>query len=339
MDDRFRARMSKLSQPRSAIMSCNSPQIIPELPPAPAVEVKQCSGFGGNPAIFVPKVERVEAPQPPDGPSINQYWANDYVALNPDSDNLYGSFLKIGMVIGTYAAIPHIHMQLEAHRRFYGHIPLLVHDDNSPVADRIHELCNQYDCSFEVNTSRHTHFIGDLTVFIGGLKWAEARHLDILLKLSRRWIFVMDWSKSLHEIAMNSQYPTISNFCRHFRLPIRTECIALSVKKWADPVFYRPALDKISYQSVGVEDMIHKISLQIEGGCCNQAIRWRASQPMAPKGGYALWDIMGSDRVQYRGSNFLWHDSHRPNEYAALANAWGLPYSANDFANPNAPRR
>ena len=38
------------------------------------------------------------------------------------------------LVIGTFASTAYIHLQLEARRRLYPEVPLLVHDDGSPAA-------------------------------------------------------------------------------------------------------------------------------------------------------------------------------------------------------------
>ena len=46
---------------------------------------------------------------------------------------IFASPLAVGLVVGTFAAVPYIHLHLEARRRFYPHVPLLVHDDASPA--------------------------------------------------------------------------------------------------------------------------------------------------------------------------------------------------------------
>ena len=45
---------------------------------------------------------------------------------------------KVAVVVGTFAAVPYVHLHLEARRRFYPEVPLLVHDDGSPKSA---ELC------------------------------------------------------------------------------------------------------------------------------------------------------------------------------------------------------
>ena len=56
--------------------------------------------------------------------------------------------LSIGVVIGTFAAVPYIHLHLEAWRRLFPHIRLLVHDDASPEQERLRRLCAEYGCEF-----------------------------------------------------------------------------------------------------------------------------------------------------------------------------------------------
>ena len=50
--------------------------------------------------------------------------------------------------------------------------------------------------------------------------------------------------------------------------------------------------------------------------------------------GYAPWAFMGTDRFE-RCPQFLWHQAVQPDDYYEQARLWDLPYSHDDFIDPN----
>jgi hypothetical protein len=270
-------------------------------------------------------------------PTLRQDWNNHAVAsFEAPADCLFTEPPHIGLVIGTFAAVPYIHLQLEARQRFYPQVPLLVHDDGSHKTQELADLCRAYDVDFETNEQRQPPCVGDLTAFIGGLWWAQHRQLDVLLKLSRRWVFLTDWEPSLRTLAFQSQYATFCSYTNTFGFGFRTECLGMSVKVWSKPSFMRSVLTQVQEgRSVFVEGYLHDFARQYERQNCPQAERWREAHPMpADRNGYALWTLMGTDRCE-RASHFLWHDFAGPQDYFQLAKEWGLPYQFGDFSDPN----
>ncbi len=270
--------------------------------------------------------------------SIVQCWNGDReIPLQSSAESvIYPRPPRIGMVVGTIAAIPYIHLQLESRRRHFPHVPLLVHDDASGQGEALRELCSKYGCSFERNSQRLPPCLGDLSVFVGGLLWAQELGVELLLKLSRRWIFLVDWEASLRELAAQSQYATFCSYTTTFSFGFRTECVGMSVNRWRQADFLNDALRQIALeQSVFVEGYIHNFARGFERANCRQAEQWRAAHPMTEAtNGYALWTLMGTDRCE-RSANFLWHDSASPADYARVAESWGLPYGERDFIDPN----
>lgn len=269
---------------------------------------------------------------------IKQHWSDSIIKFNSNYDDLYIKNPNIGIVVGTYAAVPYIHLQLEARKRFYPHVPILVHDDCSSKGKELIKLCEQYNCEFETNSKRQPHHLGDLTVFVGGMKWAEHKHLDILLKVSRRWLFLVDWTHSLKELAIESQYATFSNYTASYAFGFRTECVGMSVKEWARSSFYNKTVGKINeHKHVFVENYIHVLAQEIELNRCNKAKKWREMNPTQPeRSGYAAWSLMGTDRIDKNPSGkYLWHDSHSTKQYMEQAAKWGLSYKEDDFKDPN----
>ena len=270
--------------------------------------------------------------------TIQQTWRGEALELNGAADRLYERPPSLGVVVGTYAAVPYIHLQLEARRRLFPHVPLLVHDDGSHVADQLKDLCDGYGADFEVNCRRLPHHLGDLSAFVGGLKWAQCRQIDVLLKLSRRWLFLVDWTDDLRRLALASQQATFSNYTRNYGFGFRTECVALATRQWASPAFVRDAVERINAgRHVFVENYIHVFAIKFHDEGCGEALQWSREHPVPDeRRGYAPWPLMGTDRIVPDPSGkYLWHDSHPPRAYASQAAAWGLPYQEADFADPN----
>ncbi|NBR91083.1 MAG: hypothetical protein EBS68_14460, partial [Rhodobacteraceae bacterium] len=99
----------------------------------------------------------------------------------------------VGVVIGTYSAVPYIHLQLESLRRFHPGTPCLVVDDGSPQREELEKLCAEYGAEFIGRKKRMNHARGDMQAFIEGHAWAQRRGLGLLVKFSRRWLPVTPW--------------------------------------------------------------------------------------------------------------------------------------------------
>lgn len=269
---------------------------------------------------------------------IQQEWCESRLGFHADSDRLYAKPPKVGLVIGTFAAVPYVHLQLEARRRYCPQVPVLVHDDFSPFRGELSALCRRYGSDFESNSERMPHHLGDLSAFIGGLKWAERRGIELLVKLSRRWVFLTDWAASARDLAFESQYATLSSYTISYGFGFRTECIGMAVKLWAGPRFFRSAIEKINIRKhVFIENYIHNFAVDFEQMNCTHADAWKAQHPMADdRQGYAQWPLMGTDRITAApAAEYIWHDSHKPAAYAALAAEWRLPYAEHHFSDPN----
>jgi hypothetical protein len=269
--------------------------------------------------------------------AIIQCWNGNASALVQNVANmLYPAPPRVGIVVGTYAAVPYVHLQLEARRRFYPQVPLLIHDDASARTADLRALCEEYGCDFEHNAARQPPCLGDLTAFVGGLWWAQHKELDILLKVSRRWVFLVDWQPSLNSLALQSQYATFCSYTTTFRFGFRTECVGLAVRSWGTADFFDDAIQQIrSQNSVFVEGYMHGFARRFEARNCPQAEVWRQAHPMAAdKNGYAIWMLMGTDRCMH-SDEFLWHDFASPRDYFQVAKSWGLPYTEHDFSDPN----
>jgi hypothetical protein len=238
--------------------------------------------------------------------------------------------------VGTFAAVPYVHLQLEARRRYYPDVPLLVHDDGSKKTSALHALCREYGCDFEHNDRRQRPGLGDVSAFVGGLAWAAAHKIEVLVKVSRRWVFQTNWVPSLQELALQSQYATFCSYTTTFDYGFRTECVGLAVDVWNEHEFLADALQHIKGQrEVFVEAYIHEFARRFERRNCETAERWRAEHPMrSGRHGYALWTLMGTDRAE-SSPYHLWHNNCTPEDYLDVSREWDLNYTLDDFADPN----
>ena len=253
-------------------------------------------------------------------------------------DKLYNDRnLKIGVVIGTYAALPYIHLGLESWKRNYPHVSMLVHDDCSRSQNALEKLCLDYGADFESNSFRMPPCVGDLTAYYGGFEWAKEKNIDILVKMSRRFIPLFDWTKELIDKTQETQYATYTSYCDYFNFGFRSECVAMDVKTWEKNHLISSIKQKILVcEELFVEGYLHDLARRLEGKVCNQNTLYAQNNPRPiEKNGYGILDFMGDTRVKYK-KDLLWHDSNIYVEYYHQALAYGIHYyNARDFENPN----
>lgn len=237
---------------------------------------------------------------------------------------------RIGMIIGTFAAVPYVHLQLEARRRMYPEVPLLVHDDSSKQQERLRKLCAEYGADFLTTEERLPSHNGDLSCFSRGLQWAAEHGIEFLLKLSRRWVWKEDFRPSLLA-SFETGAPTVTYHTRTYGFGFRSECVAMKVSEWNTPSIRSQIASKIAERVPGVfvERYIHVLAMEIA-----KRAKWSGPNKTGDRTGYAPWPFMGDDRHSRHPSR-MWHNSESAEDYAALAREWGLTYTAQDFRDPN----
>lgn len=244
---------------------------------------------------------------------------------------------SVGVVVGTFAAVPYVHLHLESRRRFYPSVPLLVHDDGSPFREALAELCGRYGADFVCRGSRGRATVGDLSSYVSGFEWARRLDLDILVKFSRRFVPLYDWVPGLQALANESQLPTFSQACLHFNFGFRTECVAFHCDTWlcsGASQALRGHVDRD--EPVFVEGFVHQLAREIvRDYACGAARAYLQDHPRPPdRDAYAPWDLMPDRRVA-RVPGLLWHDRDEPVDYCRAAAAFGLTYAVEDFNDPN----
>ncbi|HAB16872.1 MAG TPA: hypothetical protein PLX89_10845 [Verrucomicrobiota bacterium] len=238
----------------------------------------------------------------------------------------------VGFVIGTFAAVPYIHLHLESRRRSYPEVPVLVCDDGSLRGQELADLCERYGAEFWTRPARLAPTLGDLAAVATGMEWAEKRRIEILVKFSRRFLPLGSWVESLGSLAYAAQDATYGGECRDFGFPLRTESVGYHVPSWIAAgglTGIRCAVAAGQYQFV--EDFLYDLAVQVKTQCVSSS---RGDELSEASSAVRHWPMLGRGRLERR-QEFLWHDLDTPVDYARIARLWDLPYGVEDFADPN----
>jgi hypothetical protein len=247
-----------------------------------------------------------------------------------------GHSATIGVVVGTFAAVPYVHMQLGSARRFAPQINYLVHDDCSRDSGQLRALCKAYGQEFCTTGSRGKHFNGDLSAFLAGLIWARDRKFDLLVKFSRRFVPLKEWATGLRAMAVRSQASTYSGFSHCH--PMLTECVGMHVNSWC----MSGAIDKLRAKTekreyVYVEGYVNRLAREVLQSRHTERVISRTPNLHEPRSGlaYARWEVLEGGRACRQNCHRLWHTTAKAAAYARVAQSWGLDYVEADFASPN----
>lgn len=251
---------------------------------------------------------------------------------NPQ-DKIFQQPPRLGLVISTFGSVPYVALALAARNTLYPTLPVLVHDDASDQRDELARLCEKSGVDFQCNSARLGHEMGDLLSLVGGLRWAQERGIDLLVRMTRRFIPLRDWTAHLAEVAMYTQFGTYGRECHAHRLPIRTECFAMYVGHWSLPEIAGDMAEfalKNRY-SVVVERKVYDWAGKVYEMNCRVAREWeRLHVQMVPRPMFCSWEFVERERPR-RSPNYLFHGASLPADYASLARNVGLSYTADDF--------
>ena len=171
--------------------------------------------------------------------------------------------------------------------------------------------------------------------------WIEAQTqgIDVLVKISRRFICVRPWVDRLAELALNTQALTFSGENRKWGFGFRTDACGMHVRSWqGEP---RDMINADSQRIRGREGGVllaeHHVHLAAQkahqlGAVLDGGDRTRA-RPQ-DHGAFVLWEYPAVNSYDRR-TDFLWHDIDTPFDYARVAQTVGLCYTASDFENVN----
>lgn len=258
---------------------------------------------------------------------------------------------RIGICLCTYGSIPYIHLGLEALKRNEPDVPVLVHDDSSADQLKLKLLAEEYGADFVSTDMRKVPTVGDLSGFVEALRWGQMRGLDIAVKCSRRFVIYKPFAAGLRELMHNMQYATACAPCGHYLFGFRSEVVAMHVGSWhaagafaqmQEAVRINQRYDSLPeawthHRARDVHRFVHPVAEEashagnvLEDGCDYLVRSERAFNRPDSYAAFAWWPLMGLSR-HCRVPGVLWHDSHQPEDYAALAKEYELPYKKEDF--------
>lgn len=239
----------------------------------------------------------------------------------------------LALMVTTYGTPTYVHLHLEAAKRFAPGIRVLVHDDASPDYPKLLSLCQDFGATLVSTPFTFGKNSGDLASYPAGLLWAHQHGIDLLVKMSRRWLPLRPWTEELRNLAVESQCATYSGECRHYRFNFRTECVAMHVPSWLRHLGIIRELIHTKQRGF-VEHDLHCIAKTIWAHSSKTSREWlqRTTQDLQLPGsiGYCCWGFVNGDRHQ-RSEEHLWHDIDDEDRYHEVAKSWGLPYALEDF--------
>jgi hypothetical protein len=245
----------------------------------------------------------------------------------------------VGVVIGTFAAVPYVHLSLAALRANEPDIKILVHDDFSPAAARLKELCATYGAEYFSLDYRRKPTVGDLAATAASCRWAHQNGCDIGVKLSRRYIINKPFVASLRELFYNMQMPTVTGACGTFGFGYRSECVAMWTPAWIDcgVIDEMEAIVARNVEYSGLPEGWYHVQARKVYEMTRPPARERFDRFYAlpeSRAGFTDWPLMGLGRAE-TVPGVLWHDSHGAKDYWELAQEFNLPYTLQEFADPN----
>lgn len=247
---------------------------------------------------------------------------------------------NIGIVIGTFAAVPYIHLSLECLRKHESGIKILVHDDCSPKSEELKKLCFKYDASFFSLNKRAKRYLGDMSAIYMACKWSYEQNCKIGVKLSRRFIIDKPFSYGLQEIFNNTDAITVTGACCDYGFGFRSECIAFNLNAWIKQKDILDEMQKLiqnNDNNIGLPEAWYHNKTKIVYNRCSSSYRTKYDnvyKPIENKSGFIDWYLMGLGRC-HKIENVLWHDANGAADYYQLSQTYNLPYSFNDFIDPN----
>lgn len=199
------------------------------------------------------------------------------------------SRLRVGVVIGSHNMPSAVLLSVAAIRRFCGPVPVLIADDcsdgfgSSPPADshfgKLLQIVREFPgVTLQPNVQRIGHAGGDLSAFWKGLQWAAALRLDVLVKLSQRYIPVLGgWTDQLAAELWASGLATLSRECDWHKYHVRTECVGMRVARWTTPEILADLTPRPL--SWATEQVIHDVVTRRLDG---RIVQWSKMSPARP---------------------------------------------------------
>ena len=247
-------------------------------------------------------------------------------------DAPYNNTSSAGAVLTTYGRPDLMEIQL-----YYlckvNKLPVLIHDDASDDGPAIEALVDSYkaqgfDVSYTHTNKRLGHLPGDVAAIAAGIRWAASRKIDLLFKVSMRWIIKREWVTALRDLAFNTDALTLSSYTTSYGLGFRTEFFGMCVAEWVSML---PKLDALTIEGLPynirtlegscVERHIHLMAMELANKRATYKYMYNLSKQCLDKKrqGYILIPDMGTDR-RTPPADVLWHNAYSRDEERAVYN-------------------
>lgn len=228
----------------------------------------------------------------------------------PSPLELQQSEVPVAVVIGSYNMPSAIELQIRLIRHHCGlNTPILIADDNSEgmmnrtgdtAYDRLEWLQHRYpNVVMWPSVQRVGHSGGDLSALWKGLQWAKATKIEVLAKLSQRFMIdKTNWLQDGAKALKASGRPLASNACMSTGFPLRTEAMLLDVAAWTQPSLIAdlcPRPITIAAEQALIEEVWTKLG-----------------------GTFMVWDLLGLGRSNWQPDTY-WHEVTSSGEYHNLA--------------------
>jgi len=212
-----------------------------------------------------------------------------------------------GVVIGAYWHAPLIELAIRAIRFTCGNVPILVSDDCSPGgrSEAMAVLCERLGVLFRSNPQRLGHVAGDLSAFAAGIEWAAELGLEVLAKVSQRWICTVPrWLNDGAAVLLDAGCTLAGEVqLRPYRFPLRSECCLLDVAAW---------------QGAGMPEALRGRPIHASAEVAlDRLYRERVGDRRL------RWPLVGQDRTQ-PVAGVLWHDNTSERDYRQLGGYFGV---------------
>lgn len=221
-------------------------------------------------------------------------------------DLLLPGDVPAGVVIGSYKWPSVVELNVKLIRAKCGDVPILVSDDSSARQPQLREACKRLGVDFVSTHERIGHMGGDVAAFHNGVRWAKAKGLKVVAKLSQRMLILRErWLQKGAEELLASGLPLATQECKGATpFPLRTEACLLDVNRWYPIIDSHLAIKTYSPQFPNGEEVINH-ALRVLGG-----VFWP-------------WDIFGEVR-EHDEPEVIWHWLDDRIQYARVAQLYGV---------------
>jgi len=221
---------------------------------------------------------------------------------------------RCGVVLGCYRWPRLAEMNVRTIRQTCGDVPILLSVD--PYSDerdaRFLELEVKYPgVRVHRNLIRYGHGPGDLAALWKGIEWARMLGLQILAKISHRFLVLKSrWLQDGARELLDSGLPLASQRCSRdgqSSWRVRSEAMLLDVRTWSQPHVM---------QRLNPDHRLTQTYWSAEEVICDALAK-------TGRDTFHHWSLFGTDR-NAKQPGILWHGANVAAEYQALASTMGI---------------